>query len=271
MIGISCLAGAGACKHLLCARFISRRYPATVGRADLGGIDTVSFALHARERVAVVGRSGAGKSTLARCLALWERPDTGEVWVGGTLAWAARDFASLRRHVQLVLQDAETAFNPRFSALEAVEEALRYGAPASESARVARARELLDILKLPRAAADRNARGLSGGERRRVLVARALATAPSVLILDETFTSLDGESTAHVSGELFDLQAATGFALIVITHDLAAAQRCDRLVVMDDGRITESGWPAEVFDHPRSAAGRAFAAAARRLMPPLAC
>jgi ABC-type sulfate/molybdate transport systems ATPase subunit len=97
------------------------------------------------------------------------------------------------------------------------------------------------------------------------LLARALATSPAVLILDETLASLDDESTAGINEQLFELQADAGFAVVLIGHDLAAARRCDRAVIVDNGTIAESGTAADVFDQPSSIAGRAFAAAARRL------
>jgi peptide/nickel transport system ATP-binding protein len=272
MIAPPCQVGSGRCVHLLCARSLTRRYAsAQQGDGVAGGVERISLALNPGERLAIVGRSGAGKSTLARCLSLLDRLDAGELWVTGTNAWSTRNPAPLRRQVQLVLQDSEAAFNPRFSAMDAVEEPLRYGPSAPAALRMARARELLELVRLPRPAADVRARSLSGGQRRLVLLARGLATSPAVLILDETFTSLDGDLNASVSRMLFELQARMGFALILIGHDLKAVRECDRALIIDAGEVAESGPTADVFGNPRSAAGRSFVAAARRLAAAVPC
>ncbi|HJU44449.1 MAG TPA: ATP-binding cassette domain-containing protein [Vicinamibacterales bacterium] len=261
----SCQVDASSCSHLLCARSITRRYPALAGDGLPRGIQNVSLALSAGDRLALIGRSGSGKSTLARSLALLERVDAGEVWISGTNAWQAPHLAPLRRQVQLVLQDAHAAFNPYFTVVEAVEEPLRYGPGQSAVERLTRVRELLDLMHVPRAAADRFARDLSGGERRRVLVARALTTDPRVLILDETLVSLESDSAAGMLRTLFDLQAHLQFAIILIGHDLTAARHCDRAMLIDAGEICESGSVSDLFDRPQSTAGRAFATAARRI------
>lgn len=263
MMAGRCEIGSGPCTHVLCARSITRRYDAN--STAVSGVDAVSLTLNERDRVAIVGKSGAGKSTFARCLSLLDRPDGGEIWVSGVPAWQGGSLAPLRRQVQLVPQDSEAAFNPQFTAVDAVEEPLRYGPSAPAATRRARARDWLDRLRLPRAAADRIARGLSGGERRRVLLARALATSPAVLILDEALTALDAGLAALINHELFELQAEAGFAIVLIGHDLTAARRCDRALIIDHGTLAESGTAAQVFDHPSSMAGHAFASAARRL------
>lgn len=271
MNGHRCVTGAGACSHVLCARWVSRRYARSAAPWDPCGVETVSLALDRGDRVALLGRSGAGKSTLARCLSLLERPDGGEIWIDGVDALAAANLAPLRRKTQMVQQDSEGAFNPRFTALDAVEEALRYGSTTTADARWLTAHDWLDRLKVPMALRQQRARELSGGERRRVLLARALAAQPSILILDETLTSLDAASHGQIASELFQLQSAAGFALLLITHDLGLALACDRVCVMHEGQLTENGRPADVFERPASSAGRAFAAAARRLMTVQAC
>jgi peptide/nickel transport system ATP-binding protein len=253
-----------ACTHVLCARSISRLYPETAAGNGTRGVRDVSISLVEGDRLAVIGRSGSGKSTLARCLALLERADSGEMWIDAIHARDWRGLALLRRRVQLVLQDAHAAFNPRFTALDAVEEPLRYGAtPAAD--RLSRAARLLDRFGISRPAAARLARDLSGGERRRVLLARAMATDPRVVILDETLASLDAESCDAILHTLFDLQDEHGFAIVLVGHDLAAARRCHRAALMDDGELCELGAVGDVLDHAHSSTGRAFAVAARRL------
>jgi ABC-type glutathione transport system ATPase component len=265
-----CCVGSGPCGHVVCARSITRRYAARDFENTRPGIAETSLSVARGERVAVIGRSGAGKSTLARCLALLDHTDAGEIWIDGVLSSAAVR-PHLRRMVQLVFQDSEAAFNPRFTSVQAVEEPLRYGPPLTAPMRIARAHQLLDLMHVPRAVVDRRVRTLSGGERRRVLLARALATSPKALILDETFTAMDEALNTAVMRTLSDLQRAAGFAIVQIGHDLDAARRCDRVVVIDGGAIVESGAAVDVLAYPRSAAGRLFADADRRRRVSVPC
>ena len=177
---------------------------------------------------ALVGPSGAGKSTLLRLLNRLADPDSGEVRYRGTPA-REHDVLALRREVVLVPQ-LPAPFDTT------VEENVRY------AARLARrdpdVGELLELAGLPESVAARRATGLSVGEQQRVMLARALALEPRVLLLDEPTAALDGRTTAAVEATLAELSHGLGVAMVLVTHDEAQAGRlARRLLRLADGRI----------------------------------
>jgi peptide/nickel transport system ATP-binding protein len=217
--------------------YTSRRpFGARRAVAALSGVD---LTIGVSARLALVGRSGSGKSTLVRCLALLEEVDGGEIRLSGEnlAALSRRRRAAVRPGLQLVFQDPAAALNPRFSALDAVEEPMRLQRIED---RRQRALELMEQVGLPPALASRPVPRLSGGQKRRLLLARALATRPRVLFLDEPFTGLDLPLQAQIASLLLALQAAHGFALVIVSHDLdVAASLAGEVAVLADGRIVE--------------------------------
>jgi peptide/nickel transport system ATP-binding protein len=262
--------GTGAAP-LLAVRGLRKTYalrrPLGAGRivAALNGVD---LDLAPAARLALVGRSGSGKSTLARCLALLEEPDGGEILLGGEdlERLTGRRRAAFRPALQLVFQDPAAALNPRFSALEAVEEPLRLQGRGEAGERRRSALALLEQVGLASELAARPVPRLSGGQKRRLLLARALATRPRVLVLDEPFTGLDLPLQAQIAGLLRTLQETHGFAMVLVSHDLElAGSLTDEIAVMDGGRIVERAAPAELLARPREPASRELVAAARAL------
>lgn len=205
----------------------------------------VDFTLAEGQAIAIVGPSGSGKSTFARCLALREAGDGGEVRYFPALpAWAL---------VQKVPQDAGSSLNPRFSAIEAVEEPLRI---QNQPDARAQALGLLEAMDLRGERNGKQVGEFSGGQRARIALARALALKPKLLVLDETLTSLDPETQARILALLECRRRAAPFALVVITHDLMLAMgAAAELAVFDAGRIVER-MPARRFlrtaGHPTS-------------------
>lgn len=221
-------------------------------------------------RLAVVGPSGCGKSTLARCLALFERPD------GGSLRFLGRDVRGLpaaqrrlqRRRIQLILQDAAQALNPRFTVTECVAEPLRLARRGSRPEQRQRALELLGEVGIPPSAADRRPLELSGGQRQRVVLARALAAEPDLLILDEALAGLDLSVQARIVNLLLDLADRTGLSYLHISHDLSMVRYlADRVAVMDRGRIVELRQTEAFFAEPRHPVSRRLLAASAPLRP----
>ncbi|RMH17837.1 MAG: ABC transporter ATP-binding protein [Acidobacteria bacterium] len=202
--------------------------------------------------VALTGESGAGKSTLGRLLALAERPSSGEVEVAGRATSGLRAAArlALRRRLQLVPQDAAGTLSPRFSCLQAVAEPLAI-AGWSRRRRRRRAAELLAEVALPAAVADRPALAASGGEKRRLVLARALACEPELLILDETFVGLDLSVQARLVNLLLELKERRRLTYLLISHDLSlVAHLADRVAVLAGGRLVEDrprGGPQAIF------------------------
>ncbi len=197
-------------------------------------LDDVSLAVAAGESVAVVGASGAGKSTLLALLAGLDEPTAGAVWLNGVELSALDEdgrAAARARHVGFVFQ----AFHlvPSLTALENVMLPLELA--GRRDARVA-AREALGQVGLG-GRLGHYPRQLSGGEQQRVAIARAFVTRPTVLFADEPTGNLDTATGGRVSSLLFELNAASGTTLVLVTHDRELAARCDRIIEMDAGRL----------------------------------
>ncbi len=217
---------------------IERRYGR--GETTIDVLSGVELSLKAGESVALIAPSGAGKSTLLHIAGLLERPDAGEVHVGGHPTSAMNDegrTALRRSEIGFVYQFHHLL--PEFSALEnVVLPQMIAGLSRAEAA--ARARELLGFLGLGARESHRPAE-LSGGEQQRVALARALANAPRVLLADEPTGNLDPKTADHVFDTLTSLVKASRVAALVATHNLDLAARMDRRVTLRDGRVEEMG------------------------------
>ena len=197
-------------------------------------LDDVSLQVAAGETVAVVGASGAGKSTLIALLAGLDEPSAGAVWLDGVELSALDEdgrAAARARQVGFVFQSFHLL--PSLTALENVMLPLELAGRAD--ARAA-AREVLRQVGLE-GRLGHYPRQLSGGEQQRVAIARAFVTKPSVLFADEPTGNLDTVTGARVMQLLFDLNAASGTTLVLVTHDRDIARRCGRIIEMDAGRI----------------------------------
>ncbi len=228
---------------LLTAEGLGKTYPGAgwrkAARPVLAGID---LALAVGECVALIGRSGSGKSTLARLLLGLEDADDGTVrFRGAPLGTLDRDGRrAFRAAVQMVLQDPLSAVNPRHSIGRIVAEPLRHLTGLSGPEREARAAEVLDMVGLDPAEAGRLPGQLSGGQVQRVGLARALATRPALVVLDEAISNLDAPRQVDILDRLSDLRRRHGTAFLLVTHDVRLARRfADRVVVLSEGRIVD--------------------------------
>ena len=230
-----------------------RKSFAGVRGAPVIALDNLSLDLRSGETVGLVGESGSGKSTLAKALTRFADLDGGAILIhpgGGApaLPFHALEGSELRearRQVQLVFQDAGRALDPRFTACQAVEEAL--GASIPLDGRRPKALAWLDRARVPRGCVDKRAASLSGGERQRVALARALAAEPRLLILDEALSSLDTPTRDGAVAVVKSCQRESGHAILWISHDLGeVARHCDRVLVLHEGRIVEE-LTAETF------------------------
>jgi len=240
------------------ARFVLQATRLTKTFAHLDGkrrkvLSDVSFTLRPGETLGVVGESGSGKTTLTRILLGLDKADEGVV------RWRGRDWASLtrrekreeRKRVQVVFQDPLGSFDPRYTVERVLNEALQIAGYKRGPARRARAIELLELVRLDASHLARRPIELSGGQRQRVAIARALAPQPEVLVCDEPVSALDVSVQAQILDLLEDLKARLGLACVFVSHDLGVIQRVsDRIVVMKDGGIVESGDVGEIFDRP---------------------
>ena len=230
------------------------------GRSRLGlraappvqAVSDVSFHIDAGETLGLVGESGCGKTTTARCIVHLTEPTSGRIWFKGTdLAQLdRRALKKVRQDVQYVFQDPSTAFNPRMTVRDVIAEPLRIHRlhTGAESDRVA---ELLDMVGLRPELAGRYPHEFSGGQRQRIGIARALATDPQLLILDEPVSALDASVQAQVINLLADLQDRLDLAYLFVAHDLSVIRHIsDRVTVMYLGQIVETGSRSDIFERP---------------------
>lgn len=242
-------------QNVLSASGLVKRY----GSGSLA-VNNVSFDLAAGEALGIVGESGSGKTTVAKIVLGLVEPDSGTVLVDGQ-PWSHRSEAerrSRRASMQLIAQDALSSFDPRYTVEKIVGESLdTVGVFGSERRR--RVIEVLDEVRLGASFLDRYPRELSGGQRQRVAIARAFAPRPKLLIADEPVSALDVSVQAQVLDLLAELQAASGTALLFISHDLGVIHHLtDRVLVMKDGRVVETGAVETVFATPTHSYTRAL-------------
>ncbi|SMH43100.1 peptide/nickel transport system ATP-binding protein [Rathayibacter oskolensis] len=228
-------------------------------------VDRVDLELRRGETLGLVGESGSGKSTVARLLLALRRPDAGAVEFLGE-AWSEapeRLRRPLRPRIGAIYQDSLSSFDPRWSVGRLLRDAIGRGDGPRASAA-----SLLESVGLTPELERRSPRTLSGGQRQRVSIARALASRPDVLICDEPVSALDVSVQAQILDLLDELQRRHGLALLVISHDLGViAHMSDRIAVMRDGRIVETGSAAALMAAPREEYTRRLLADAPRLDP----
>ncbi len=223
-------------------------------------VNDVSFVLADGETLGIVGESGSGKSSVGRCLVRLLDPDSGVVKLGGVdMAYMkGEELRRERKRIQMIFQDPYASLNPRSRVGRILSEGpMAHGKPKDEAYQ--RASELLELVGLDASAIDRYPHEFSGGQRQRIGIARALALEPEVIIADEAVSALDVSIQAQVLDLLADLKARLNLALVFITHDLrVAAQVCDRIAVMQKGRIVELGPAYDIFNDPRDAYTRSL-------------
>jgi ABC-type glutathione transport system ATPase component len=217
-------------------------------------VNGVSLHVDEGETLALVGESGCGKSTLSRTVVGINAPTEGEILLDGRPIgdMTLHEQRRVARSVQYVFQDPYSSLNPRRTAGQSLEEALSIvGVPKRELRR--RSEELMDRVSLPAEYLDRYPYAFSGGQRQRIGIARALASDPRMLILDEPVSALDVSIQAQILDLLTELQRESNLAYLFISHDLAVVREIShRVAVMYKGRIVEQGTTAEVFGNPQA-------------------
>jgi peptide/nickel transport system ATP-binding protein len=256
---------------LLVAEDLYRKYRRRTGpgghSSEVTAVDGVSLRLDRGEAIGIVGESGSGKSTLARLLLALERPDQGVVRFEGQpiSELLEAQVRPMRRRFQAVFQDPSTSLDPCLRVGTIVAEPLVAHSIGDAHARRRRVAELLDQVGLPSASADKYPREFSGGERQRIAIARALATRPQLLILDEPTSSLDVSVQAQILDLMAKLRQVNELALVWISHDLEVVRDvCEGVAVMRNGQFVEEGPAARVLEKPEHPYTRALLDAAPR-------
>ncbi len=240
-------------------------------------IDDVSLAIYAGETLGLVGESGSGKSTIARMLLRLIEPTAGDIHLrssadNGKKEWvdlraaSAAEMRRLRRRMAIVFQDPYAALDPRMTVRQTLSEPFAIHRETPSQGVAARLRELLAEVGLEESALPRYPHEFSGGQRQRINIARALALRPELLVLDEPVSALDVSVGAQVINLLRDLKKRYGLTCLFISHSMPLVRYlCDRVVVLQHGKIVETGTWSEVCDAPREAYTRQLLAATPEL------
>ncbi|RWD60051.1 MAG: ABC transporter ATP-binding protein [Mesorhizobium sp.] len=251
---------------LLAVSSLAKRYRR--GGNPFPVVDDVSFEIGPAETLALAGPSGSGKSTIARLVLRLIEPDAGRIEFEGAdfLALSGAALRARRARLQMVFQDPLAAFNPRATVARILDDPLRIHGLASRTERPRRIAALLERVGLDAGIAGRAIHEISGGQRQRVAIARAIATKPSLIVLDEAVSALDVSVRGQILELLLDLQRQERIAYLFISHDLGVIRAvAHRIVIIDAGRIAESGDARAVIANPQSAIGNALVAATPRL------
>ncbi len=232
---------------------------------EIRAVDDVSFSVQAGETVGLVGESGSGKTTIGRAILNLTPATGGSVKFQGReiLGLPEREFRPLRRQMQMIFQDPFGSLNPRLTIGAILTEPYEIHFPAlSKSERQEKAAELLRRVGLDGKMLGRYPHEFSGGQRQRIGIARALAVEPAFIVCDEPVSALDVSVQAAIVNLLRDLQEELGLAYLFIAHDLAIVEHLsDRVVVLNRGKIVETGTPEEIYRNPQEDYTRTLLAA----------
>ncbi len=260
-------------RPLLEVRDLVKTYPGKSGPVQ--AVKGISFDINAGQSLGLVGESGSGKSTTSEMIVRLQDPTSGNILFDG------HDIASTpsahfmrhaaRRDIQMVFQDATDSLNPRGTAASAIAEPLARIEGMRGTKLAARVSDLADLVGLPQSLLSRFPHQLSGGQKARVGIARAIALEPKLLILDEPTAALDVSIQALVLNLLVDLRAYMGMSYLFVSHDLNVVRLlCDKVLVMKQGEIVDHGPTATVMDKPSNPYTRTLIEAAPQPPEPVA-
>jgi peptide/nickel transport system ATP-binding protein len=234
---------------------------------EKNGVDAlkdINFEVYRGETLGLLGESGSGKTTLGRALLGLNKPDQGRIFYGNTelRSIAKSQMLGFRKNIQIVFQDPYSSLNPRLMVGPAIEEPLEVHESLDRKTRRDRVTDLLRQVDLEPAYYNRYPHEFSGGQRQRIVIARALALHPGFVVFDESVSALDVSIQAQVLNLINDLKKNLGFTALFISHDLSVIRYlCDRVLVMEKGRIVESGLVESVYTNPQTSYTRSLIAA----------
>jgi ABC-type oligopeptide transport system ATPase subunit len=224
------------------------------GKQAFRAVENVNFSIYPGETFGLIGESGSGKSTLGKMIIGLDHPSEGTIEYEGKPLWTEKKFNRLKPgKMQIVFQDPQSSLDPRMTVKEIILEPL-LALPASErleKGSTERLHALITRVGLKVEHLGRYPHEFSGGQRQRIAIARALITDPTFVILDEPTSALDVSVQAHVLNLLKELKRERGLTYLFISHNMAVIRyMCDRMAVMQKGRIVEMGSVSDIFDHP---------------------
>jgi oligopeptide/dipeptide ABC transporter ATP-binding protein len=250
---------------LLEVRDLVKHFPLKGTRAVVQAVNGISFSVAAGQTLGLIGESGSGKTTVGRCILKLVEPTAGEIVFDGIRITniTQRQFHPLRRRIQMVFQDPYRSLNPRMNVHDTLEEPLLLYKAGLRRDHDYQIRELLRLVELEPDDLRRYPHQLSGGQQQRVGIARALASDPELIVLDEPTSSLDITIRGRITDLLLNVQAEFGLSYIYVSHDLTTVEHlCHNVAVMYLGSIVEIGSKDQVFQSPRHPYSKALLSSA---------
>ncbi|NNF99730.1 MAG: ATP-binding cassette domain-containing protein [Desulfobacteraceae bacterium] len=247
-----------ALSPLLTVKNLKMHFPVRGGvfrrlRAKVFAVDDVSFSVPHGKTLGLVGESGCGKTTVGRCILKLYKPTAGKVVFNdrNVLSLQHEALRESRKDMQIIFQDPFESLNARHTIQEILEEPFIIHKIGNKNQRVARVRELLDRVGLPRNSLMRFPHEFSGGQRQRIGIARAIALHPKLIICDEPVSALDVSIQSQVLNLMLELQETLGLTYLFIAHDLAVVKHIsDRIAVMYLGKIVEMSDADSIYEKP---------------------